>query len=132
MRTLGEEVAAQGFDIKVTHRDPVTGLVKSSNPYTLRVVGVPGGGTARLFERPVGSGNLFNSKNVPWGRWVKGEHAPTAEHVEFIAPLTADQKLAKDLISKETENAALRAELESLKRESDKGTSFFGKKNKES
>jgi hypothetical protein len=137
MRTIGEEIKAQGFDLKVTHRDSKTGLVVEKNPYILRVVKGPGG-NSKLFERPVGSGNLFDAQNKPIGRWVvskdapQGEHDPKAEHVAFKRPETEDEKLAKSLITKDTKIKALEAELAAVKHEQAKRTTAPAKKEKES
>jgi len=111
-----EEKKAEGFDLIVTHRDVKTGLVTHSNPYILRVCGEQGNSVkARYWERPKGSGNLFDKKGQPVGRWdaskPEGERfIKGAKHIEWVAPLTEDQKIAQ-------ENAALKAELAQLKAE---------------
>lgn len=117
MRTLQEEVQAQGFSLKVTFRDEKSGVVVDKDPYTLHVVD-----RARYWERPVGSGNLFDKKGQPVGRWdaskpegkrfLKGE-----PHIAFERPLTQDQKLARDLVEKDARIEALQKELSLIKGE---------------
>lgn len=122
MRTLAEEVKAQGFDLKVTHRDDKTGLVLHTDPYIMRVIGEE---RARVFERPVGSGNLFNKKNEPCGRWVKDEKGKgtwdkKAEHIAFVKPPTADEKLAQSVLEKDSRIAELEKELAAIRGEASK------------
>ena len=125
MRVQEEEVKIKGFDTKVTHRDPKTGLIIKKTPYIKRVCGKVAGGSDRYFEKPAGSGNLFNKKGEPVGRWdsnlAEGKRCiPCASHIEFAVPQTEDDKLAKSLILKERENATLKAELNALKMEKEK------------
>lgn len=108
----------KGFNIKVTHRDPVTGEVTKSDPYTLRQPLGQSGARASYFERPPGSGNLFDPKGNPAGRWDASKpegkrHMPDAEHVAYVLPPTEDQKIAQ-------ENAALKAELAAIKAQQEK------------
>ncbi len=112
-----KEETKKGFDLTVTHRDSKTGLVTKHDPYTLRVID-----HERLWERPAGSGNLWDKENNPIGRWISktevikgkkavtGTYDPNAQHVAWEPPLTEDQKIAK-------ENATLRQELAALKAE---------------
>jgi len=106
-----------GFDLLVTHRDERTGLITHSNPYIMRAVKAPDGGTRRLWERPSGSGNLFDKKNNPIGRWVVdaktkvGSFVENAAHVAFAAPETKDQKLARSLTEKDGRIADLEKRL---------------------
>lgn len=129
-KTIVEPEAPKGFDITVTHRDPKTGLIVKKDPYILRVCGQEGSNSkSRYWERPAGSGNLFDKNNNPIGRWEYEEKAlpnglksrvgkfvAGAKHISWEAPLTQDQKIAR-------ENAALRAELDALKAEKDKSAS---------
>lgn len=115
-----ESEVKQGFDLKVMHRDEKTGLVTHTNPYTLRVVEAPTGGKRQLFERPVGSGNLWDKANKPFGRWVKGKHVPDAEHVQFDMPETHDQKVARAMTEQQVKIAELEKELNSIKSENKK------------
>lgn len=116
-----EEAVKKTFDLQVTYRDDVTGLVTYSNPYTMRAIKAQDGGTMRIFERPVGSGNIWNKKGEPAGRWEvdaaskKGMYVPGAEHVAFVAPETKDQKLARSLTEKDVQIAALQKELAMIK-----------------
>ncbi len=142
MEAVQEQTDSKKFDLIVHHRDPVTGLVVKTDPYILRVVGEPGSHEkSSYFERPAGSGNLFTKENLPCGRWVYeektvkgrklkvGKYEPEAAHVEFVRPLTQDQKLAQSLIESDRRNAALEAELAALRAESEKKPS--GKKQAE-
>jgi hypothetical protein len=114
------------FDLQVTHRDEKTGKVFKTNPYTLRVLGSPEGGRTRLWERPVGSGNLFDKKNNPVGRWVvdkdnkQGKYVKDAKHIEFKIPETEDQKLAKTMIEQTSKIAELEKELANIRSEKTK------------
>lgn len=112
-----EEFKPKGFDLKVTHRDEKTGLITRKNPYKMRVTATSDGGKSRTFERPVGSGNLWNKKGEPAGRFVDGKWDKKAEHVAFIPPETEDQKLAKTVITKDARIAELERELASIKAE---------------
>lgn len=119
------EQKPKGFNIKVTYRNERTGLITHKDPYILRVVG-SGDGKTKTWERPPGSGNLFNSKNEPVGRWVidpktkRGSFQKDVPHVEFTPPETQDQKLARSLTEKENKIQALEKELQSIKAESKK------------
>lgn len=119
MRTMEEELAAQGFDILVTHRDPQTGLVTRQNPYNLIVTGE---GRQRLWERPKNSGNVFDRKGQPCGRFVrdekgKGVHKPHEEHV-FVAPeLSSTEKAAQAIHEKDSRIEELERELNAVKEE---------------
>ena len=112
---------ADGFDLMVTHRDPHTGLITHKNPYAMRVVASADGGKTRIFERPKGSGNLFDKKNVACGRWVNGKWDKEAKHEAWNPPQTKDQMIAQ-------ENAALKAEVAALKAEQLKKTAAPQKK----
>lgn len=120
------ETPKQKFDLVVTKRHPRTGEIISHSPYILRVVGEVGSSEkSRYWERPAGSGNLFDRDNNPIGRWEyeekvvkgkkvrEGKFVEGAPHVEWVPPMTQDQKIAR-------ENAALKAELASLKAEKEK------------
>lgn len=117
MRTLQEEIESQGFNLRVTYRDEKSGVVVDKDPYILRVAD-----RARYWERPVGSGNLFDKKGNPVGRWdvnkpegkrfLKGE-----PHVAFEKPLTQDQKLARELVEKSARIETLEKELSLIKGE---------------
>jgi hypothetical protein len=110
----------KGFDIRVTHRDERTGLIVERNPYKLHVIGNADGTKMKLWERPVGSGNLWNFKNEPIGRLVKGAWEKDAKHIEFTPPQTQDQKLAHDLIAKDAKIAEMEKELAAIRAEQEK------------
>lgn len=121
-----EEAVDLGFDLQVTHRDEATGLVTHTNPYVMRVIAASDGGKMRIWERPVGSGNLWDKKGNPIGRWLvdektkRGKFVKDAEHVKFVPPPTEDQKLAASLVEKDARIAALEKEIESHRAESKK------------
>ncbi len=106
-----------GFDLTVNHRDPKTGLVTKRTPYVLRVVGAPDGGRTSLFERPKGSGNIFDGQGNPWGRWIKGEHHPNEPHIAFVVPLTEDERLKHSVVEKDAKIAELEKELAAIRAE---------------
>lgn len=122
-----------GFNLLVTYRDEKTGLVVKSDPYTLRVTGESGSSERqRLWERPKNSGNLFDKKGNPCGRWeyeektVKGKtiktgkYNPDAEHIAFVPPPTKDQLLAQQLTEKDVKIAELEREMAAIKAEKEK------------
>lgn len=113
MRKMEEELVEQGFDIKVTHRDPQTGIVLSQNPYNLIVHGEA---RKRLWERPKNSGNVFDRKGKPCGRFVRDEKGvgkwnPLDPHVEVKPELSNEERAAHALSAKDAEIAALKKEL---------------------
>lgn len=123
------------FDVLVTHRDPKTGLVVRQDPYILRVTGEQGSDQkARMWERPAGSGNLFDKQNNPIGRWIYeekvvkgkkvrvGKYDSKAQHIGWEAPLTQDQKIAKENASLKARVAELeKASIEMEQKKKDKG-----------
>lgn len=121
-----------GFDLTVTHRDKKSGRITHKTPYILRMIkGADGTGKRKLFERPVGSGNLFDGQNRPCGRWLKETNAdgdltekydPKAKHIDFIPPKTDDQKLAASVLEKDSRIAELERELAAVKLEGEKKT----------
>lgn len=118
----------KGFNLVVTHRDEKTGLVTRRDPYTLRVVASPDGGKTRYWERPAGSGNLFNKNNEPIGRWVidektkRGKFVASEKHVEFTPPPTEDQILRQQMTQDKARIAELEKELTALRIEKEKKT----------
>lgn len=123
-----EETVKPKFDILVTHRDERTGLVTKRDPYILRITQSSDGGKTRLWERPAGSGNLFNSKNEPVGRWIidpktkKGKHMPDEAHAFFEPPQTEDARIAQELVTKDSRIMALEAELAQIRAENERKT----------
>lgn len=116
-----EEVKEEGFSLLVTHRHPKTGLVTKKDPYILRVVR-EGGNKVRYFERPAGSGNLWNKKGEPIGRWdaskPEGDRfLKGAEHVQWTPPETEDQKLARSVAEKDARIQELEKELAAIEAE---------------
>lgn len=116
---MGKQQQGEEFDLKVHTRDEKSGAIIDSNPYTMTVISNEQGRT-RIFERPPGSGNLFDKNNNPIGRWdyskdAKGKKTKSwnqdAKHLAFEKPLTNDQKLARQVIEKDAEIAELRAAL---------------------
>jgi len=120
---MEQEVKKQGFDLTVTHRDPHTGLITHRNPYTLRIVASSDGSKQRLWERPSGSGNIWDRHGNPAGRFEKtivegksvGKFVAGAKHKEFVKPLTADQLLANSLVTKDSRIAELEKELANIR-----------------
>lgn len=119
MKKENNEELKPKFDILVTHRDPKTGQVTHSTPYTMRAFkGGEDGSTIKVWERPVGSGNVFWGDGKPAGRWVDGQFVKGAPHVRYVAPETQDQKIARALNEKDSEIEALRKELAAIKADS--------------
>lgn len=133
------------FDLVVTHRDAKSGAVISSNPYLMTVIQTENG-RMRLFERPPGSGNLYDKNNLPVGRWKyeddgKGKKKKIfdegAEHVAYQKPETKDQKLARTVLEKEAEIAELKKalaakEVAAIKAENKSGSDSDEKSDKHS
>lgn len=116
---MEEEFAAQRFDIQVTHRDPESGLVTRQNPYNLIVHGEA---RKRLWERPKNSGNVFDKKGNPCGRFVRdekgvGKYDPFADHVEVKPELSSTEKAQQVLFEKDERILALEKELAAVKAE---------------
>lgn len=112
-----EEEKTKGFSLVVHKRDEKTGLVLSEDPYILRTVSLgQSGDKARVWERPKGSGNLWDNDNNPIGRWDKtkpeGKRFLKDEpHIAWTAPETKDQKLARALGEQQTKIAELERKL---------------------
>lgn len=125
MKETEEKILKKSFDLKVTHRDEKTGLVTESDPYILRECAREGGGRQRFWERPAGSGNLFDKSGTPIGRWDKtkpeGQRFIEGEkHIAFQRPLTGDQKLRAEMIAKDVRLAEVERELAAVKAEKEK------------
>lgn len=123
-RNIDPSDVEQNPMLRVTYHDSRTGLVKKKEPYIMRVVG-EGGNRTQYFERPAGSGNLFNFNAEPIGRWdaskPEGERfLEGAKHIEFVMPETADEKLAHSIITKDVKIKELEAELRAIKAEAEK------------
>lgn len=120
-----------GFDLTVTHRDPKTGAVVRTDPYVMTVM-QSDSGRIRVFERPPGSGNLYDKRGQPCGRWEKDEEGKKvynakAEHKVWAPPETQDQKLARQVREYAEENERLKQalaekEVKSIKAEQSGGS----------
>lgn len=113
---------SEEFNKTVTYRDEATGMITHTDPYVLRVGKADDGGKTRTWERPPGSGNLFDSKGNPIGRRVNGKHVVDAEHVAFKAPETSDTKLARETLEKDARISELEKQLAGIKAEKEKKT----------
>lgn len=111
------------FDLR-THYFDRRGRLISKDPYRLHI-----NDGVKLFERPVGSGNLFYENNEPAGR-VEIELSAdglkqtkkfnlSASHKAYVAPLTDDQKVIQENAALKAKNEALAAELAAIKAEND-------------
>lgn len=107
----------KGFDLTVTHRDPKSGAVTKKNPYTLRVIGQGANGKTQLWERPVGSGNLWNKAGEPIGRWEDGKFCEGVAHVTFVPAETENVKFARTANEQAAKIAQLERELAAIKAE---------------
>lgn len=123
MRHLEEEKEeVTGFNKKVTYRDPLSGQIVKKDPYIKRVCRSEGGGNTRYYERPIGSGNLWDAQGNAVGRWdhtkPEGQRfIKDVEHKPYVPTMTEDEKLANKILATENKNKALLAELESVKAE---------------
>jgi hypothetical protein len=107
-----------GFDPKVVHYvDPKTRRVEKEVHFRCHVEkGV------RYYEWPKSSGNLWFGDRTAAGRWETAKNGALevivgAKHKDWVAPLTDDQKLARDYNSVMQENARMKQELNSIKKE---------------
>lgn len=121
-RIKAEKEKPKGFDTTVTFRDERTGLVTHTDPYIMRRLS----NKSKVFERPAGSGNLFDPKGNPAGRWDKtkpeGErYIKGAAHVAWQAPETEDQRIARMLIERDVKIAELQKELSAIQAEKKNG-----------
>lgn len=110
-----------GFDLR-THIFDKRGRLTGKNPYRLHVRN-----GERLFERPVGSGNLWYENGDPAGRvevtisadartQTKKFHIG-AEHKAYTAPLTGAEKLHFEHEELKAKTAAMEAELAAIRAE---------------
>ena len=111
------------FDLR-THVWDSQGMLVEKNTYRLH-----NKDGVNYFERPVNSGNLWYENNQPAGR-VEYEFGKDgkisskkldigADHKEFTAPLTGDEKLHFELEQERSRNAQLAAELAAIKKEAE-------------
>jgi hypothetical protein len=110
------------FDLIVDRWDAQGNRVGGRNTYRKYIQN-----GSEYYERPVNSGNLWFENNTPAGRVicefndkghiVKKEFDFTAKHVAFIPAPTGAEKIAAQLASEQAANAALRAELDAIKKD---------------
>lgn len=109
------------FDL-MTHEFNARGHLKSKQVYRLHIKdGI------QLYERPVGSGNLFYDNNEHAGRVeiklnkagkiISKTFDREAAHKEFKVPVTGAEKLEMDLAESDAKLAAALKELEAIKAE---------------
>lgn len=118
------------FDLRTHHFDG-RGRLKKVNHYRMHNhKGV------NYFERPVGSGNLFSENNEPAGRVefleIKNERGHViksksfdfkAEHKDYVAPLSGQEKLHFENEQLKNENSVMKAalaEIEAIRAENEK------------
>ena len=109
-------VPTEGFDLRTHYFDNKTKRLSHVNAYRMHVIdGV------QFFERPVGSCNVFYKSNEPAGviDLSKMKVDIKAEHQEWAAPLTAEQKEQFEVKALITRSAELERELAALKKESE-------------
>ena len=111
-----------GFDLRVQIRDPKTGAVIRTQPYVLHDIN-----DQEVFERPVGSGNVFWKSGEAAGRVEVDELGKTkfvkeAQHKAWSAPETEDDRLRKEVLSTREKNLKLEREIEAIRRERKYGT----------
>lgn len=105
----GEQI----FDNRVHIRDESTGRLVKVQPYAYHAFD-----QMKLWERPIGSGNMFdangkeigNWKQTKGGRWEK--HADTHIAAKLFHEIKAPEDLAKRNAQLEQELEALKAEIE--------------------
>lgn len=104
-----------------THRRDNRGRIVDIQPYRMYCEKREGG-SITVFEKPVGSGNLWYEKDgffkEPAGRiGLDGKIKLGEAHIAFVPPETKDAKLASEVLHTQTTNAALQAELEAMRAE---------------
>jgi hypothetical protein len=99
----------QDFDLRTEIRNPKTGQVITKQPY--RLYARKGG---HYFERPKNSGNLWFRGGEAAGRIVDNVIDTSLDHVEWVAPLSHDQKINEVLSSKESKIQELEHQLRDL------------------
>lgn len=115
------EIKPDQFDLQ-THQFDKRGNLRSTNHYFLHIRG-----TAKYFERPQFSGNLFSENDEPAGRVERLIDDKTgkpvlsfdhnADHKAYSRPLEGAEKISAELQETKAENDALKAELEALRAE---------------
>jgi hypothetical protein len=118
------------FDLVTKVYDSKTKRVIGTNNYRLRCYGQP---AVDLYERPVGSGNLYYRSGEPAGQFDyetfdkltadKSKNATSEaikigmEHAPWEAPETADEKMAREFAASKKRNEQLEKELAAIKAE---------------
>lgn len=121
-----EEAKPEGFDLRTHYWDRETKKLSHINPYRMHTIeGV------QYFERPAGSGNVYWKNGKPAGvldlKTMKVDHEKA--HVEWVAPLTAEQKEQEEVRAVLAQNAELRRELEMIKKDKGPVAAKAGEKN---
>lgn len=102
------------FDTRVHLRDK-HGNLESEQHYAYHIIdGI------QYFERPIGSGNLFEPNGSPCGRMTNRrtlEVDAAAAHEEYVLPPTGAEAVQIELDLARSESEALRKELAALKKE---------------
>lgn len=108
------------FDLTVHHRDRL-GRVLKVVPYRLHVYE-----GRRLFERPVGSGNVWYENNEPAGRMEftilgtgqqKKKWNEAAKHELWVPPVSEDARVSEENAKLQKANEQLMQELENIRAE---------------
>lgn len=111
-QTMPTQVLGDFDPLVIHHRDPVSKRLVKTNPYKLHIVdGI------RYFEHPKGSGNLWYEDRTHAGRYEAGKVIKGAAHKAYVAPLTQDEILARDISTTKQENERLLKELAEIKKE---------------
>ena len=121
-----EEAKPEGFDLRTHYWDRETKRLSHINPYRLHTIdGV------QYFERPKGSGNVFWKDGAPAGVIdLKSMQVDLeASHVEWVAPLTQEQKEQEEVRAVLAQNEELRRELEMIKKDKEPVVAKSGEKN---
>ena len=106
--------AAEGFDLRTHIRDAETGRLIRKQPHAYHAQG-----DLRMYEQPIGSGNMFTPGGHPMGRYEMLTPGKKGQRWEQVSETHAPVVEQKFYGSAEEENEALRAELAALKAESD-------------
>ena len=103
------------FDNRVKIFNEKTGQILAYQPYAMHIFG---DSKEQIFERPMGSGNMYNAKGESIGRWEQDkktghwkkfadEHIPTKP-----IPVNVEERLSEELDAANAEIAQLKSELE--------------------
>lgn len=118
--------APEGFDTRTHIRDASTGALIRLQTHAVHFFG-----TEKMYEFPIGSGNMFSVQGHQIGRWEfqaiggdpkKRQWMKIGDDHAFVPPAPANK-----LEAVEQENSALKAELEALRAEKEKKVEQAGK-----